>query len=189
MRYSPDREEKHRRHMRGKNVKNACHVVNCGDIICINRSNNWLRVPEAKATGTGQTSGEILLKRTPKGISPTWVKLSGKRTEDGYELKRAFAVRFSYRRGKMRSILTIIGEDKVGIIAKVSGALAQANVNILDLDQTVMREYFTMIMLVDMSAMTVSFEELRDKLDAVEKDVGLSIRVQREEIFKKMHEI
>lgn len=89
----------------------------------------------------------------------------------------------------MRSILTIIGEDKVGIIARVSAVLAKANINILDLDQTVMREYFTMIMLVDMSLMTISFEELRESLDAVEKEVGLSIRVQREEIFKKMHEI
>ncbi len=89
----------------------------------------------------------------------------------------------------MRSILTIIGEDKVGIIAKVAGALAKANVNILDLDQTVMREYFTMIMLVDMSKMNVTFEELGERLNEVEKDVGLSIRVQREEIFKKMHEI
>ncbi len=89
----------------------------------------------------------------------------------------------------MRTILTIIGEDKVGIIARVASVLSQANANILDLNQTVMREYFTMIMLVDMTDMTVSLEEIKERMAVVEKDLGLSIRIQREEIFKKMHEI
>ncbi|HAE42356.1 MAG TPA: ACT domain-containing protein, partial [Clostridiales bacterium] len=60
---------------------------------------------------------------------------------------------------------------------------------ILDLNQTVMREYFTMIMLVDLSKMEISIEELQQKLSIVEKEMQLSIRVQREDIFKKMHEI
>lgn len=89
----------------------------------------------------------------------------------------------------MKAVLTIIGEDKVGIIAKVSGVLAEYMVNILDLNQTVMREYFTMIMLVDLSKMEISIEELQQKLSIVEKEMQLSIRVQREDIFKKMHEI
>jgi ACT domain-containing protein len=89
----------------------------------------------------------------------------------------------------MRTVLTIIGEDKVGIIARVASVLSQANANILDLNQTVMREYFTMIMLVDMTDMTVSLEEIKERMAVVEKDLGLSIRIQREEIFKKMHEI
>lgn len=89
----------------------------------------------------------------------------------------------------MKAVLTIIGEDKVGIIAKVSGVLAACMVNILDLNQTVMREYFTMIMLVDLSKMEISIEELQQKLSIVEKEMQLSIRVQREDIFKKMHEI
>ena len=89
----------------------------------------------------------------------------------------------------MKAVLTIIGEDKVGIIAKVSGVLAACMVNILDLNQTVMREYFTMIMLVDLSKMAISIEELQQKLSIIEKEMQLSIRVQREDIFKKMHEI
>ncbi len=89
----------------------------------------------------------------------------------------------------MRGVLTIIGEDKVGIIAKVAVVLAEAGVNILDLNQTVMREYFTMIMLVDMSKMDITLDILNERLSIVEKELDLSIRVQREEIFKKMHEI
>ena len=89
----------------------------------------------------------------------------------------------------MKAVLTIIGEDKVGIIARVSGVLAECMVNILDLNQTVMREYFTMIMLVDLKKMEISIEELQQKLSIVEQEMQLSIRVQREDIFKRMHEI
>jgi ACT domain-containing protein len=89
----------------------------------------------------------------------------------------------------MKAVLTIIGEDKVGIIARVSGVLAECTVNILDLNQTVMREYFTMIMLVDLKKMEISIEELQQKLSIVEQEMQLSIRVQREDIFKRMHEI
>ncbi|MDP3386486.1 MAG: ACT domain-containing protein [Eubacteriales bacterium] len=89
----------------------------------------------------------------------------------------------------MKAVLTIIGEDKVGIIARVSGVLAENMVNILDLNQTVMREYFTMIMLVDLKKMEISIDELQQKLSIVEQEMQLSIRVQREDIFKRMHEI
>ncbi len=89
----------------------------------------------------------------------------------------------------MKAVLTIIGEDRVGIIARVSGVLAECMVNILDLNQTVMREYFTMIMLVDLKKMEISIEELQQKLSIVEQEMQLSIRVQREDIFKRMHEI
>jgi ACT domain-containing protein len=89
----------------------------------------------------------------------------------------------------MKAVLTIIGEDRVGIIARVSGVLAECMVNILDLNQTVMREYFTMIMLVDLKKMEISIEELQHKLSIVEQEMQLSIRVQREDIFKRMHEI
>ncbi|HBH13385.1 MAG: hypothetical protein XD91_0537 [Clostridiales bacterium 38_11] len=89
----------------------------------------------------------------------------------------------------MKAVLTIIGEDKVGIIARVSGVLAECTVNILDINQTVMREYFTMIMLVDLKKMEISIEELQQKFSIVENEMQLSIRVQREDIFKRMHEI
>jgi len=79
----------------------------------------------------------------------------------------------------MKAVLTIIGQDKVGIIARVSNVLAECNINILDINQTVMREYFTMIMLTDLTDVNVS----------VEKDLGMNIRIQREDIFTKMHEV
>jgi len=75
----------------------------------------------------------------------------------------------------MRSILTIIGADRVGIIARVAGILSGCNINILDIDQTVMREYFTMIMLVDMTEMSVSFDELNKKLAEAGKELGLCL--------------
>jgi ACT domain-containing protein len=102
---------------------------------------------------------------------------------------RAFELAFLYEGGFMKAIVTIIGEDKVGIIARTSSVLSEANVNILDINQTVMREYFTMIMLVDIQKMNVSIDKLNEQLNEAGKDLGLSIRVQREDIFKKMHEI
>jgi ACT domain-containing protein len=78
---------------------------------------------------------------------------------------------------------------EVGIIARVATALASVNANIIDINQTVMKEYFTMIMLVDMTDMNITLDELKERLAVIEKDLGLSIRIQREEIFKKMHEI
>lgn len=89
----------------------------------------------------------------------------------------------------MRAIVTVIGEDRVGIIAAISRQLADHSVNILDLSQTVMRDYFTMIMLVDLAHTDVPFSVLNDQLSACGKDMGLTIRIQREEIFKAMHEV
>lgn len=89
----------------------------------------------------------------------------------------------------MKAVLTIIGQDKVGIIARVSNVLAECNINILDINQTVMREYFTMIMLTDLTGMNVSFAEIQNKLEEVEKELGMTIRIQREDIFTKMHEV
>ena len=89
----------------------------------------------------------------------------------------------------MKAIVTIIGEDKVGIIARASSVLAKNQVNILDINQTVMREYFTMIMLVDLDELIVDLQNLQEQLDEIALEMKLSIRVQREDIFKKMHEI
>lgn len=89
----------------------------------------------------------------------------------------------------MKAVLTIIGQDKVGIIARVSNVLAECNINILDINQTVMREYFTMIMLTDLTDMNVSLADVQKKLEEVEKELGMSIRIQREDIFTKMHEV
>ena len=89
----------------------------------------------------------------------------------------------------MRAIVTVIGEDRIGIIAGVSQALAEHKVNIMDLSQTVMRDYFTMIMLVDLDQTEVPLPRLSDLLSERGKTIGVTIRIQREEIFKAMHEI
>lgn len=89
----------------------------------------------------------------------------------------------------MKAVLTVIGKDKVGIIASVSGILSEYGVNILDISQTIMQGMFTMIMLVDMTHSKGGVKELSQRMNLLEKDMGLSIRVQNEEIFNSMHRI
>jgi len=89
----------------------------------------------------------------------------------------------------MRAIVTVIGKDQVGIIADVCTALSNVSVNILDISQTILQEYFTMIMLADLSACPLAFSELGDQLSALGKKRGLDIRIQREDIFDAMHRI
>ena len=89
----------------------------------------------------------------------------------------------------MRAIVTVIGRDQVGIIAAVCTLLAEHNVNVLDISQTVMQEYFTMIMMVDLTGCTASFADLAGELERSGKERGLSIRIQREDIFNAMHKI
>ena len=89
----------------------------------------------------------------------------------------------------MKAIITVIGKDRIGIIAQVSSILAKNMVNILDISQTILQENFTMIMLVDLSKMKISFSELSKKLDEKGKTLGLQIKVQREEVFKAMHQV
>ena len=89
----------------------------------------------------------------------------------------------------MRAIVTVIGKDQVGIIANVSTLLADSGVNILDISQTVLQEYFTMVMLVDASGATMPFSELSQSLKARGEEQKLSIRIQREDIFDAMHRI
>ena len=89
----------------------------------------------------------------------------------------------------MRAIVTVIGKDRVGIIADVTALLAQYGVNVLDISQTVLQEYFTMIMLVDAAQCTVPFADLARTLDEDGTQRGLQIRAQREDIFNAMHRI
>ncbi|KEI00454.1 ACT domain-containing protein [Clostridium botulinum] len=89
----------------------------------------------------------------------------------------------------MKAIITVLGKDTTGIIASVSAILAKSNVNILDISQTILQEYFTMIMLVDLSNSTKSFKELKDVLTAKESQLNLSIKIQHEDIFNSMHNI
>lgn len=89
----------------------------------------------------------------------------------------------------MNAIVTVIGKDRVGIIAEVCSLLAQRNINILDITQTVLQDYFTMVMLVDTAACEQSVAELSDILHQAGEDHALSIRIQREDIFNTMHRI
>ena len=89
----------------------------------------------------------------------------------------------------MRAVITVIGNDKSGIIAAVSGALAEKNVNILDISQTIMEGIFTMIMLVDTGEMTVSFKQLRNLLTELGTQIEMSINMQHEDVFQSMHRI
>ena len=89
----------------------------------------------------------------------------------------------------MKAIVTVVGEDRKGIIAKVSTALYENDVNIQDISQTIMQNMFTMIMLVDFHSSAVSVQEIADKLNVIAEEMGLSIHVQREEIFTSMHRI
>ena len=89
----------------------------------------------------------------------------------------------------MKAIVTVIGKDQVGITAAVCSLLAQHSINILDISQTILQEYFTMVMLVDTSACSASIGEMSDLLDQAGQGQGLSIRIQREDIFNAMHRI
>lgn len=89
----------------------------------------------------------------------------------------------------MKAIITVIGKDKIGIIKEVSSELANSNVNILDISQTILDNYFTMIMLVDLSHSTLSFSELKDNLDTLSSNLMVKIIIQHEDIFNSMHKI
>ena len=89
----------------------------------------------------------------------------------------------------MKAIVTVVGKDRVGIIASVCTQLASFNVNVLDISQTVMQGYFTMMMAVDVSGSNVPLAELAKQLEQKGKEMNLSIRLQREDIFEAMHRV
>jgi len=88
-----------------------------------------------------------------------------------------------------KALITVIGKDGVGIIAKVSTLLAQANVNILDISQTITGGLFTMIMMVDITNCQIAFEELKNSLNKIGEELGLKIEIQHENIFRAMHRL
>ena len=89
----------------------------------------------------------------------------------------------------MRAVITVIGYDRVGLIAGISTILAKANVNILDISQTVVQDYFNMMMIVDASLSKKPFEKLGNELSRLGLEMGLKIRCQKSEIFEKMHRV
>ncbi|GAA0076300.1 ACT domain-containing protein [Clostridium sp. CTA-5] len=89
----------------------------------------------------------------------------------------------------MKAILTVIGEDKVGIISGVSTTLKEFDINILDVNQTIMQGFFTMMMILDCEKMNAQFEEVHKALSLKGTELGVEVKIQREEIFKSMHSL
>jgi len=89
----------------------------------------------------------------------------------------------------MKAIVTVVGKDRVGIIAAVCVYLAERNINVLDISQTVMQGYFTMMMAVDVSGCDIPLAELAKQMDEKGREMNLSIRLQREDIFEAMHRV
>lgn len=88
-----------------------------------------------------------------------------------------------------KTIITVVGKDTVGIIAKVCTYLAENKINVLDISQTIVQGYFNMMMIVDMNAATKPFGDCSKELEQLGENIGVSIKCQREEIFQKMHRI
>ena len=88
-----------------------------------------------------------------------------------------------------KCIVTVLGEDTVGIIAKVCTYLAENEINILDISQTIVQGYFNMMMIVDVANLKKDFKEVCDEMDGLGKEIGVTIHWQREEIFEKMHRL
>ena len=89
----------------------------------------------------------------------------------------------------MKPILTVIGKDKVGIIAGVSNELQRLNINILDVNQTIIDEFFTMIMMLDLKLSNSNFEEIKKSLELKGKELGVDVKIQREEIFNSIYSV
>lgn len=88
-----------------------------------------------------------------------------------------------------KAIITVVGKDQVGIIAKVCAYLADAHINILDISQTILQGYFNMMMIVDASQAHGEFGVLADELEKLGNEIGVNIKLQHEDIFNKMHRI
>ena len=88
-----------------------------------------------------------------------------------------------------KCVITVVGKDTVGIIAKVCTYLAETKINILDISQTIVSGYFNMMMITDISGATKSFAAISDEMEKLGEEIGVVIKCQREEIFEKMHRI
>ena len=88
-----------------------------------------------------------------------------------------------------RTIITVVGKDTVGIIAKVCTYLADQHINILDISQTIIQGFFNMMMIVDTSKMTIDYTTMTDEITKIGEQTGVTIKCQKEEIFDKMHRI
>ena len=89
----------------------------------------------------------------------------------------------------MKAVVSVMGIDRAGIIAKVSGCLYNHGINILDINQTIMQNIFTMVMLVEFKEGSAEYNAVMTELDALSKEIGVDIRMQHEDIFNSMHRI
>ena len=89
----------------------------------------------------------------------------------------------------IRAVITVVGVDRVGIIARITAKLADLGINILDISQTIMGDLFTMSMIVEMGSAEKQFVQVRDELVALGQEMGMEIHVQREDVFRYMHRI
>lgn len=89
----------------------------------------------------------------------------------------------------MRSVITVVGRDMVGILARVSAECAKYHINVLEVTQSILQDMFAMIMMVDLSGSTIPFTEFSDTLTAAGQEMGLAIHVMHEDIFDAMHTI
>jgi ACT domain-containing protein len=151
------------------------------------RTNLWrdsYRAPKGKAVN-GET-----LRQKDRGFVKAWPCLVFCRLSGSKRLLDSLFFYYKKPGGKkMKTVITVIGKDKTGIIANVSKTLWENDVNILDISQTIMQDYFAMIMMADISSMKISFGELKEKLELVGETIEMDIRVQNEKIFNAMHQI
>ncbi|MBQ1273882.1 MAG: ACT domain-containing protein [Cellulosilyticum sp.] len=89
----------------------------------------------------------------------------------------------------MKGIITVVGKDKVGIIAKVCTFLSEENINILDISQTIVQGYFNMMMIVDLGSTQNNFVDIVDRISKLGQEIGVDIRLQHQDIFDNMHRI
>lgn len=88
-----------------------------------------------------------------------------------------------------KTIITVVGKDTVGIIAKICTYLANNHINVLDISQTIVQGYFNMMMIVDLNTSDKPFAECQNELSQIGEEIGVDVKCQREEIFEKMHRI
>ena len=89
----------------------------------------------------------------------------------------------------MKAIITVVGHDMVGILAKVAGECAKVNANVIEVNQTVMQDLFAMIMLIDITEITCKLGDFGETMDAVGQEMGLKIHVMHEDLFNSMHRV
>lgn len=89
----------------------------------------------------------------------------------------------------MKAFISVIGDDKIGIIHEVTTVLRKYQINVLDINQTLLQDYFAMVMFVDLAQMSVDFSQLKYELETIGQKIALSIHIQREDLFNAMHSI